>query len=227
MSESSRDLIIAFLLSLLSFWILFHVSVSYRAQPGINTDYPALEVNLAVQEAEKAEPPAESRVAPLKETKPAPAPSLTKPFVEEARPEPAAEPLPRQTDTARREAGADISSRPSDLATAALPSGSPAEAPGLRILKAAPRYQLNPKPRYPFLALRRGLEGEVTLLVEVTAAGEVAGVTVKKSSGHKILDDAAVTTVSRKWRFFPARLGGESVPDVVEFSIDFKLSSPR
>lgn len=80
----------------------------------------------------------------------------------------------------------------------------------------------NPKPPYPLMARRRGLEGEVLLSVQVRADGRVASVEVKQSSGHPILDRAALKTLSR-WRFVPARQGEQPVSASIEVPIRFQL----
>jgi len=65
----------------------------------------------------------------------------------------------------------------------------------------------NPRPAYPPRAVRGGIEGRVLLTVEVSPSGEVADVGVEETSGHPILDRAALEAV-RRWRFMPAlRLG--------------------
>ncbi|MCX8087064.1 MAG: TonB family protein [Rhodocyclaceae bacterium] len=50
---------------------------------------------------------------------------------------------------------------------------------------------------YPRAAIEQGLEGRVVLLLSLDAAGRVRGVTVAASSGHLLLDDAAVRAASR------------------------------
>jgi len=80
----------------------------------------------------------------------------------------------------------------------------------------------NPKPVYPLVARRRGMEGRVLLVVSVSSSGGVLEVKVKKSSGHKILDKAALKTV-RKWRFTPAKRGGRSVSADLVVPIRFNL----
>ena len=45
---------------------------------------------------------------------------------------------------------------------------------------------------YPAEALARGLEGEVRLLVRLSPDGRVDEVSVAASSGHAILDNAAI-----------------------------------
>ena len=55
-------------------------------------------------------------------------------------------------------------------------------------------------PQYPALARRRHWEGTVVLGIDCDAAGVVQLVRVLRSSGHQVLDDAAVAAV-RQWRF--------------------------
>ncbi len=57
-----------------------------------------------------------------------------------------------------------------------------------------------PPLEYPAEAVRRGLEGRVEVLVKVNAKGRVVKATVYRSSGHELLDDAAVEWV-RRWEF--------------------------
>ncbi len=84
-------------------------------------------------------------------------------------------------------------------------------------------YLHNPKPSYPRAAVRMGLEGEVRIEVLVGADGKPRGLTLAQSSGHAVLDEAALETVAT-WRFVPARRGGEAVAARVEVPIRFKLN---
>jgi protein TonB len=81
----------------------------------------------------------------------------------------------------------------------------------------------NGKPAYPAEAMRRGIQGNVTLRVEVSRAGLPTQVLVLASSGHHDLDDAAVAAV-QKWRFVPASRGGETVDATAEVPIQFRLA---
>jgi protein TonB len=80
-----------------------------------------------------------------------------------------------------------------------------------------------PLPAYPAAARERGLEGVVTLNVEVLASGGVGEVHVAVSSGVPVLDDAAVAAV-RRWTFAPAREGARPVDSLVEVPVRFTLS---
>jgi TonB family protein len=85
-----------------------------------------------------------------------------------------------------------------------------------------PRYAENPKPPYPEEALKKGLEGEVLLRVEVLANGRAGQIEVKSSSGHEVLDRSALSAV-KQWKFIPAHRGGESIPFWVNIPIKFQL----
>jgi protein TonB len=50
---------------------------------------------------------------------------------------------------------------------------------------------------YPSEALKRGLEGEVVILVELGAGGRIIDAGVASGSGHAVLDEAAVRAVIR------------------------------
>lgn len=78
-----------------------------------------------------------------------------------------------------------------------------------------------PPPAYPRMAERRGWTGTVVLLIDVAADGSVTAVRIESSSGHSILDDAAVAAV-RTWRFRPGTLGGQKSALVVRRPISFE-----
>ena len=87
--------------------------------------------------------------------------------------------------------------------------------------RVAARFD-NPKPWYPRVARRRGMEGRVTLRVTVRPDGRVAAIRVQRSSGYRLLDDAALETV-KTWRFVPARRGDTPVTGEVLVPIRFRL----
>jgi len=84
-------------------------------------------------------------------------------------------------------------------------------------------YGTNPLPPYPLVARRLGKEGVVVLEVRVAPDGHAAEVRVLRSSGFAPLDESAVTTVRDRWRFIPARRGGEAVESRVTVPIRFRL----
>jgi protein TonB len=82
-----------------------------------------------------------------------------------------------------------------------------------------------PPPVYPKDALDGGLEGRVCLSVTVAADGSVSAVAVAKSSGHEILDDAAVRAVKRGWSFQPALKNGKPAPGTIAVTFEFSAGN--
>jgi len=80
----------------------------------------------------------------------------------------------------------------------------------------------NPKPPYPLLARNQGIEGRVVVNVLVSAQGTVQTISVGRSSGSRLLDNAALQTV-KKWRFHPVLRNGKAVPSSETVPIVFKL----
>jgi len=97
---------------------------------------------------------------------------------------------------------------------------SVAAPPPLR--EAHPAYRENPCPGYPQVARRRGMEGTVLLEVWVDSQGGVKDLRVFQSSGHEILDQAAMDAV-RRWAFEPARRGDQAVEMWVKVPVRFQL----
>ena len=87
---------------------------------------------------------------------------------------------------------------------------------------ARPLYRQNPPPEYPLLARRRQLEGTVVLEALVGPAGRVRELSVKESSGHQLLDEAALRAV-KNWRFAPGRQGTTPVAMPVLVPVRFHL----
>lgn len=85
-------------------------------------------------------------------------------------------------------------------------------------------YGSNPKPKYPGIATSRGWEGTVQLMVKVSAEGDSEEVTVQRSSGYDVLDEAAVEAVE-KWKFIPAKRGDTPVSSSVVVPINFVLNN--
>lgn len=130
------------------------------------------------------------------------------------------------------EAPAAATTAPTEFPVPAAPSTPVPSAPAAAPAPAAPPaptpprfdadYLDNPKPAYPSLARRLGEEGRVLLRVRVAADGLPAEVALQAGSGSPRLDQAALDTV-RRWKFAPARLGGEPVAATVLVPIVFSL----
>ena len=83
-------------------------------------------------------------------------------------------------------------------------------------------YLTNPKPEYPSIAKSRGWTGKVMLRVQVSPEGTANSVEVETSSGHEMLDEAAIDAV-KKWKFIPAKKGETAVASTVIVPIVFSL----
>ncbi|NQT21803.1 MAG: energy transducer TonB [Planctomycetes bacterium] len=88
---------------------------------------------------------------------------------------------------------------------------------------SSPEGAENPPPSYPRLARRMGYEGLVIVTVRVSTQGQCIAVRVKTSSGHDILDKAAVVAV-RAWMFRPGSVNGIAVEAELDIPIRFHLT---
>jgi len=107
---------------------------------------------------------------------------------------------------------------------AATPSATPS-SPSATIVTTEScevEYLYNPPPDYPRRARRLRLEGEVLIRTRVLPNGKSDQLKLERSSGHRLLDEAAVKAV-RKWRFRPARRGDEQIISWVEIPVRFRL----
>lgn len=87
-----------------------------------------------------------------------------------------------------------------------------------------PAYLRNPLPSYPRVAREHGWEGTTLLQVEVLDDGSRGRIEILNSSGHQVLDEAAVETV-RRWKFLPARSGNVPIRSIVAIPIRFQIAS--
>ena len=104
--------------------------------------------------------------------------------------------------------------------TPATASDEPVEADSEPDYQA--RYLNNPHPSYPSVAQRMGWGGRVLLDVEVLSTGACGSVRVFSSSGHELLDKAAMDAV-KIWQFIPARHAGHTVTRWFRIPINFSL----
>ena len=100
----------------------------------------------------------------------------------------------------------------------------PASEPVIEPPRYSAAYLSNPPPAYPLAARRRGIEGTVLVRAEISAGGECQRAELKKTSGHEMLDQAALEAV-KKWHFVPAKRGSQAVAAWVEVPITFKLEN--
>jgi protein TonB len=85
------------------------------------------------------------------------------------------------------------------------------------------RADVAPAPSYPPQALRLRQEGLVMLRVLVDEAGRPAEVAVEASSGFRLLDEAAMKIVRKRWHFVPATRDGAPVQAWALVPVSFEL----
>jgi protein TonB len=108
-------------------------------------------------------------------------------------------------------------------APAPEPATAPQAAPEPKVIPAsAVQYLEPPSPEYPSSSKRLRETGRVLVRVHIDEAGLTRDVQVARSSGHPILDDAAMTAV-RKARFKPYTENGRPVAGWAFIPINFEL----
>lgn len=208
------------------------------AEPEARTSAPEPASAEAAPVVSKDAIPLAGKVEPKPVQKETPAETKPKPAAKAAAPEPRARPKPQKTAGEKA-----TTSAPAGAGSAAASSERPGSGPGADTGAGNDGAQAdaegrsgsgggedprprggvsNPKPAYPPLARQRGQEGEVLIRVGVDAEGRVIGVSLAKSSGFTLLDNAALKGVAR-WRFEPARRGGRPVPGEVLVPVRFRL----
>jgi periplasmic protein TonB len=153
-------------------------------------------------------------------TKPAPA---SKPATPQPAPpqKPAPQP-PAKVATAKPASPAPAvptTTKPATPSTPGVPSGVPG---GTGQVTKQPFPTRNPKPDYPRRAKELGQQGVALVTVYISEFGRVDKVELKQSSGHALLDEAALEA-AKKWRFRPAQLNKRAVPSKVEIPFRFEL----
>lgn len=86
-----------------------------------------------------------------------------------------------------------------------------------------PRTPANQKPEYPAMAKRLGQQGKVVVRVHIDVDGRPSQAVVRQSSGHPMLDQAAVESVSG-WKFVPGRRNGVLEPMWFNVPITYSLN---
>lgn len=94
---------------------------------------------------------------------------------------------------------------------------------GDQVIPAGPDPKVrNREPAYPDEAVRRGEQGAVILLIQVSPEGLASGVDIARSSGFTLLDRAARDAVAT-WRFVPAVRDGQPIASSMSMRIQFML----
>jgi len=127
------------------------------------------------------------------------------------RPEPVVAPAPPKP------AAAPARPQPAVAQPAAV---APPKPSGPAVVEARPTS--NRPPHYPEMARRNGWQGLCMVRVTVDATGRPGAVTVARSSGYGVLDQAALSAV-RRWRFSPRMVRGVAAASTVEVPVNFSL----
>jgi periplasmic protein TonB len=166
-------------------------------------------------------------MAPPAPEPPAPAPApKPQPVVKKAEPKPTPlpKPAPVESKTAISRDQPAPTPTPSEVQSTAAPSG--ADKPSPAVSESKPQFEAaylnNPRPAYPAMSRRLGEEGRVEVEVQVQADGTPSRVSLKRSSGYSRLDEAALDAIKR-WKFIPAKRGGEAVAASVIVPMPFVL----
>lgn len=238
----------AYLLAILvhiALWQIYKAIPSHVREP----EPLIIEATLVVQPAPAAAAPA-APAPPQPEVKPPPpapkpVPKVEKPIpkkVEKPKPEPKPVPKPVARPLPKPEPKPEPESEPEEVTdTSPAPVHEPAyEAPSAPVeapTRAAPKAPPAPventeyhpghiggfgRNNYPRAAKERGWEGTVKLKVHIQADGEIGEVIVLESSGHDMLDEAAVDMV-KEGNATPARRGDKQVDSWVILPYRFHL----
>lgn len=224
--QDDRKLLDYLILGVLS--IVVHVSIVDRfKQADVEQEIiepvktpPKVQINLVRPQPKPViQPPPPPKVQTQAKPVPKAVPLKPKPRLKPKPVEKRVEPPPVQQPVQVAESKAPV--------TPAAPVVQPAPPPVVEKVtepKAGADYLNNPSPEYPEAAMDRGLEGKVLMKVHVQPDGKPDSVTVSKSSGHTILDDAAVRTV-KQWSFVPAMRGKTPIAGWVTVPIAFNLQN--
>lgn len=176
---------------------------------------------LLIEEMPPPAPEPEPEILPESEPEP-----LQKEEAEEMPPEPEILPEPVATPQPTPQATPRPASTPRPQQAKPRPS-APAPRPVVnRVVEARPDASRNAPPRYPESARRAKQEGRVMVRASISAEGRVQSVRVLRSSGHSVLDRAALDAV-RRWRFVPRQVNGKPSPGEVDVPVNFFLTGAR
>ncbi len=120
-----------------------------------------------------------------------------------------------------------VDAQPGDEALPPMDPGTPGGSMGETMQPASGsvlQALSAPAPAYPREAMRQGLAGTVELEILVGTDGRALDVRVVRSSGHRVLDQAARRAVLAQWTFQPAFRNGQAVQALGRVPIEFKLA---
>jgi len=182
-------------------------------------------------------PPPEPEVEPEPEPEPEPEiepepepPVVEKPPMPAPKPKPKPKPKPRPKPPEKKPVEppkpveipppAPPSGTPEGTGKPQGPQGPPPDQP--RLIGRVDYLGRRPVPVYPRASLMRREEGRVIVRVSITTQGDVASVSLQRSSGYERLDQSALDA-ARKARFKPYTENGVAYPAMADIPFDFVL----
>lgn len=187
-----------------------------------------------VEEPVRIPPPDIDPTPPVEEVKPpepAPEPKQAatpaKPKATPSKPKTQSRPPTPKKTTSRPK---KTTSRPKTQSRPPAPRPAPkatATTRNPRVATQSPKVLWRPKLRFPTEAKQRGIGGSLTLSVTVGTNGRASKVRVKRSSGHRVLDNEAIAAV-KAWRFDPAKnVFGKPVANTITVPVNFGYARPN
>ena len=116
----------------------------------------------------------------------------------------------------------EVKPTPQPVTVASLPATSEDRGEDNATVIHEARYRQQVPPSYPRRALDLGQQGTVTLHAEVLPNGAPRELKIVKSSGHRLLDMAAMAAV-KKWKFEPTSVDGNAVVSWVRVPVNFVI----
>ncbi len=165
-----------------------------KIEPPPPTIKPVQEIEQKLENFQPSEEPIEQRTIERTESK-------IEPVIETKEPEPvAAAPVSSQEVATQQEAPAESSSQegrvdPAPMEVAKAPASGSETKIDHRWLAESLWRRVAELKRYPNSARMNGQEGKVILKAVIRSDGQLADVFVQKSSGHSVLDAAAIEAV--------------------------------
>ena len=80
----------------------------------------------------------------------------------------------------------------------------------------------NPKPAYPPVALKAGIQGSVEVDLLISEFGRVESFIIEKINGHPSFGDETAKVIG-KWRFPPPRVDGKKIKVKYLYTVNFTL----
>jgi len=105
-------------------------------------------------------------------------------------------------------------------------TGIEASAPEVGPADQSPGVQFGEAPIYPVIAKRAGSQGTSRIKLFISASGIVLEAFLFQTSGSKVLDDAALASISR-WHFRPAIRKGRAIQAWIIVPVVFSLTPYR